>query len=53
MDHEQVRKHKPDIISIRVTAFGADSPYAGRPGIDFLAQGYTGVLTLNAPTSPT
>jgi len=47
LDYEQVRKHKPDIIWIRVTAFGADGPYAGRPGIDFLAQGYTGVLMLN------
>jgi crotonobetainyl-CoA:carnitine CoA-transferase CaiB-like acyl-CoA transferase len=45
--YEQVRKHKPDIIWIRVTAFGADGPYDGRPGIDFLAQGYTGVLMLN------
>ncbi|MCK0508130.1 CaiB/BaiF CoA transferase family protein [Aromatoleum anaerobium] len=47
LDYEQVRAHKPDIIWIHVTAFGADGPYAGRPGIDFLAQGYTGVLTLN------
>ncbi|QDX80122.1 hypothetical protein B9N43_01930 [Denitratisoma sp. DHT3] len=45
--YEQVKAHKPDIIWIRVTAFGADGPYDGRPGIDFLAQGYTGVLTLN------
>lgn len=47
LDYERIRAHKPDIIWIRVTAFGADGPYAGRPGIDFLAQGYTGVLTLN------
>ncbi|HOL36995.1 MAG TPA: CoA transferase [Rubrivivax sp.] len=47
LDYEQVRVHKPDIVWIHVTAFGADGPYAGRPGIDFLAQGYTGVLTLN------
>jgi len=47
LDYEQVRQHKPDIVWIHVTAFGADGPYAGRPGIDFLAQGYTGVLTLN------
>lgn len=45
--YEQVKAHKPDIIWVRVTAFGADGPYDGRPGIDFLAQGYTGVLTLN------
>jgi crotonobetainyl-CoA:carnitine CoA-transferase CaiB-like acyl-CoA transferase len=30
-----------------VTAFGADGPYAGRPGIDFLAQGFAGLLALN------
>lgn len=47
INYEQVKAHKPDIIWIRVTAFGPDGPYAGRPGIDFLAQGYTGVLSLN------
>src|SRR5574337_1079020 len=47
LNYEQVKAHKPDIIWIRVTAFGPDGPYAGRPGIDFLAQGYAGVLTLN------
>ncbi|CAB1369255.1 CaiB/BaiF CoA transferase family protein [Denitratisoma oestradiolicum] len=47
LSYEQVKAHKPDIIWVRVTAFGADGPYDGRPGIDFLAQGYTGVLTLN------
>ena len=30
-----------------VTAFGADGPYAGRPGIDFLAQGFAGLVALN------
>ncbi|MCP5092287.1 MAG: CoA transferase [Gammaproteobacteria bacterium] len=47
INYEQVRAHKPDIVWIHVTAFGPDGPYAGRPGIDFLAQGYTGVLSLN------
>lgn len=47
INYEQIKKHRPDIIWIWVTSFGADGPYAGRPGIDFLAQGYTGVLTLN------
>jgi crotonobetainyl-CoA:carnitine CoA-transferase CaiB-like acyl-CoA transferase len=47
LDYEQVKAIKPDIVWIRVTAFGPDGPYAGRPGIDFLAQGYTGVLALN------
>lgn len=53
MDYDSVRQHRPDIIWIGVTAFGADGPYAGRPGIDFLAQGYAGVLVLNGdPSGP-
>ena len=47
LDYEQVRRHREDIIWIGVTAFGADGPYAGRPGIDFLIQGYAGLLALN------
>ena len=47
INYEQIKKYRPDVIWIWVTSFGADGPYAGRPGIDFLAQGYTGVLTLN------
>jgi len=45
--YEQVRRHRPDVVWIGVTAFGADGPYAGRPGIDFLVQGYGGLLALN------
>ena len=39
IDYEQVRRHREDIIWVGVTAFGADGPYPGRPGIDFLIQG--------------
>jgi crotonobetainyl-CoA:carnitine CoA-transferase CaiB-like acyl-CoA transferase len=47
VDYDSVRLHRPDIIWVGVTAFGPDGPYAGRPGIDFLAQGYAGLLSLN------
>ena len=47
LEYEQVCEHRRDIIWIGVTAFGADGPYAGRPGIDFLAQGYAGLLAQN------
>ena len=47
MNYEQTKACKADIIWIHVSAFGDEGPYAGRPGIDFLAQGYAGVLTLN------
>ena len=47
LNYEQVCEHRPDIIWAGVTAFGADGPYAGRPGIDFLAQGLAGLVSLN------
>jgi crotonobetainyl-CoA:carnitine CoA-transferase CaiB-like acyl-CoA transferase len=47
LEYEAMRTHRPDLIWIGVTAFGADGPYAGRPGIDFLAQGYAGLLSQN------
>jgi crotonobetainyl-CoA:carnitine CoA-transferase CaiB-like acyl-CoA transferase len=51
--HEQVCRHRKDVIWVGVTAFGPDGPYAGRPGIDFLAQGYAGLLSLNGhPGAP-
>lgn len=46
LDYDAVRSHRDDIIWIGVTAFGNDGPYAGRPGIDFLVQGYGGLLAL-------
>ena len=53
IDYDSVRVHRPDIIWIGITAFGVDGPYAGRPGIDFLAQGYAGLLALNGePDGP-
>lgn len=53
LDYEEVRRHRHDIIWIGVTAFGAEGPYAGRPGIDFLIQGYAGLLALNGePDGP-
>lgn len=46
IDYDSIRGHRDDIIWVGVTAFGADGPYAGRPGIDFLIQGYGGLLAL-------
>ena len=47
LEYEQMRSHRSDLIYIGVSAFGPDGPYAGRPGIDFLAQGYAGLLSQN------
>lgn len=47
LGYEQVREHRADVIWVGVTAFGPDGPYAGRPGIDFMAQGFAGLVSLN------
>lgn len=47
LEYETLKRYKPDLIWASVTAFGPDGPYAGRPGIDFLAQGYAGLLANN------
>ena len=47
LDYESVKAHREDVIWVGVTAFGKDGPYEGRPGIDFLIQGYAGLLALN------
>jgi crotonobetainyl-CoA:carnitine CoA-transferase CaiB-like acyl-CoA transferase len=53
IDYESVRRHRKDVIWVGVTAFGPDGPYAGRPGIDFLAQGYAGLIAGNGdPSAP-
>ena len=53
LSYEQAAAHKPDIIWVGVTAFGPDGPYAGRPGIDFLAQALAGLISLTGePDGP-
>jgi crotonobetainyl-CoA:carnitine CoA-transferase CaiB-like acyl-CoA transferase len=53
LTYERLCRHRPDVIWAGVTAFGPDGPYAGRPGIDFLAQGFAGLISLNGePDGP-
>jgi crotonobetainyl-CoA:carnitine CoA-transferase CaiB-like acyl-CoA transferase len=53
LSYEALVEHRPDIIWAGVTAFGPDGPYAGRPGIDFLAQALAGLISLNGePDGP-
>ena len=44
--YEETRSHNATIICISVSAFGQDGPYAGRPGIDPLAQALTGFMSV-------
>ena len=53
LEYEAMKAFREDLIWVGVTAFGPDGPYAGRPGIDFLAQGYAGLLSQNGdPAGP-
>lgn len=47
LSYDQLRRHRPDIIWVGVSTFGADGPYAGRPGVDALAQALCGVTAFN------
>ena len=47
----------PRLVTVRVSAFGQDGPYAGRPGLDRLGVAYGGLLHLTgepdrAPVRP-
>lgn len=44
--YEETRAHNPKIVCISVSAFGQEGPYAGRPGVDPLAQALSGLMSV-------
>ena len=46
ISYEETAAHNPRIICISVSAFGQSGPYAGRPGIDPLAQALSGFMSV-------
>jgi alpha-methylacyl-CoA racemase len=48
IDHPTLAAADPALIWCSITGFGADSPYAGRPGHDISFLGYSGLLSLMA-----
>jgi crotonobetainyl-CoA:carnitine CoA-transferase CaiB-like acyl-CoA transferase len=49
LDWESVHDRNPRLVSVGVSTFGADGPYAGRPGIDPVAQALSGLLNVTGP----
>lgn len=49
LDHETLRALNPRIISVSLSSFGPDGPYAGRAGIDPVAQALTGFMAVTGP----
>ncbi|TGG92000.1 CoA transferase [Natronospirillum operosum] len=46
LDHESLRRERPELIYCSITGFGQDGPYAQRAGYDFLIQGMGGLMSL-------
>jgi crotonobetainyl-CoA:carnitine CoA-transferase CaiB-like acyl-CoA transferase len=46
LDYDSLRASDPAIISVSVSTFGSTGPYAGRPGIDPVAQALSGFMNV-------
>jgi len=49
LDWESLHARNARLVSVGVSTFGADGPYAGRPGIDPIAQAVSGLLNVTGP----
>jgi crotonobetainyl-CoA:carnitine CoA-transferase CaiB-like acyl-CoA transferase len=49
LDHEALSAQNPRVISVSLSSFGPDGPYAGRAGIDPVAQALTGFMSVTGP----
>jgi crotonobetainyl-CoA:carnitine CoA-transferase CaiB-like acyl-CoA transferase len=46
IDYETMRKVNPRIVYASISGFGQDGPYADRPGLDQVAQGMSGLMSI-------
>ena len=46
IDYESLKKINPRLVYASVSGFGQDGPYSGRPGLDQIAQGIGGVMSV-------
>ncbi len=46
IDYETVKKINPRIVYASVSGFGQDGPYSDRPGLDQIAQGIGGIMSV-------
>ena len=54
LGEDRARELNPSLIYAAISAFGAEGPYAERPGIDIIFQGESGMISLTGgPKDPT
>jgi len=46
IDYETLRKINPRLIYASISGFGEDGPYKDRPGVDQIAQGMSGLMSI-------
>lgn len=46
VDYETIRKINPRIVYASISGFGQDGPYSDRPGLDQVAQGMSGLMSI-------
>ncbi|MCC6775218.1 MAG: CoA transferase, partial [Hyphomicrobiales bacterium] len=44
--YEVMSKRNPRIIYVSISGFGADGPFADRPGLDQIVQGFSGLMSI-------
>lgn len=49
LDYETLASENPRLIYCSITGYGSDSPYAKRPGYDFVIQGQSGLMSITGP----
>jgi crotonobetainyl-CoA:carnitine CoA-transferase CaiB-like acyl-CoA transferase len=47
IDYEALSKLNPKLVYGSISGFGQTGPYRGRPGLDQIAQGLSGLMTVN------
>jgi formyl-CoA transferase len=49
VDYETLKKINPRIVYGSISGFGQDGPYGKRPGVDQIAQGVGGLMSITGP----